>query len=352
VTMQHWSAVAIRLLQWLGGRNGECAPSPGDIGVVEELASRRLDGLLYHALQLDTPRRRIYQKVWALQRTALAELDVALRTAGITFALFRGADYFGRWFVDEPFALINDLDILIPALSVGPVKALFLDQGYEQARYDSQRSGLVTANVSDVATFEATHNHLFPFVRAASVELAPDELQVVQFPLVLLGSSIQALIRFTVHFGVAAPHPAWSFDNGSVWSRMQPHRCGIGLALSDADSLWYVLSRNYMDVGLFRKAHLRDLGYTVPLLTRGDINWDTVVDVTQRHSLHGEMFHRLALIEHLLAGVVPRQVLGAVHPSLCADRSKTREWGWHLDTLFGLEEPVPADIDRLISRPL
>lgn len=343
--LEDWARVALRLLRWCGDRAPVYLPELEIPEVLNELARRRIDGLAYLATNKDTPQQRAYERVWRVQEQALRTLVLELNSAGVAPIVIKAGDCFPRWYDNRPISHVNDVDVVVRRSQVQMIKRTLFLQGYLQLDFDPQTRRVFEADFRKVAWAEWRGWEMHHFSLVHSFSTTEEDAFTLEWEgPVYRAADGSGLLRVSVdvHFAPPEGHPNVTFDNEHVWSRAVSIPGRPGLVLSDADALWYTLSKFYGEVALENKRSLRDFCYAIPLLTRGQIDWDVFLACCRSHHLYGETYYFLRFLDVLLGGVVPDQVLASLSSrNAPRDRGDPRDWGWQLGRLFGFDESLP-----------
>jgi hypothetical protein len=329
-----WGSLALRLLAGAVGGGG-FAPRESDWLHVEALRDRGIDSLLYLAHEADHSAQRIYQKVWREQVRATDQFASALTRAGIEFLVLKGMPLVHR-FYDTPIGCMADVDFLVHRADILRAIPLLYELELRPRVYDAELGTMVFRDVADMAKIEANHYELVGYNRVVPIDLTADELEV--FPrlqrhsLRLVDGAACGIVEIDLHHAVASDLTSDEFFERAVETQHGWR------TFSDADHLWFGLSRLYAEVSLHGKTGLRDLAYLGPLITRGDVDWSVLLDAASRLELRPGLYYFLHLLNCLSGGKVPDQVLAELDPRL---GSRHRDWGWQFGKLFNTVDPAP-----------
>jgi hypothetical protein len=316
-------------------------PTASDL---EELATVKLDSLVYLARDPAAPRQRLYDAVWQVQREAAREALASFAAAGVATIVFKGAELLERYYRPHGLSFAVDYDVLVERESLVEAQRILFGLGYRPAVY-RRGEGLVDRDIGAIATIESGHYQLPSFMRVAEpdldrdiVELARELGETGDGPLIRDDDRLVVVVECDVHHRVAA-----DVDTGPLFERAVPSALGAGSTLGPADHLWFTLSRLYVEVALHRKRSLRDFAYLLPLVAEGGVDWSVVLESGVETELRPHLFYFLSFMRELLGGGVPAEVLDALEPTR---GGRDHDWGWQLGKLFSTVEPSPLPAIR------
>lgn len=336
-----WSRTAYLLLARLA-HDGLVRDSAGALWNVgqphlPQLHHKQIDSLLFWDAGRNPPEQRVYDRVWALQRGALAEVQAALEAAGVPALTFKGGEYLEWLFGSRGLGILNDLDLLVPRPKIGEARFVLQSLGYRQATYDAKAMALVDLDPLEIARAEGKHYELLPLDKVHDVALENDERCFVErrgtHPCHVRDGGCHLVVRFDVHHQVAADIPSDEF-----FQRAATARSGLGKTLSDTDHLWFTCCRYYTEVALHGKRSLRDMAYLAALLRQGEIDWDLLCQVAAQYELRPSLFYYLSFLADLGSSIPPR-VLDELDPRR---GSRLRDFGWQLSPLLDWVDPSPV----------
>jgi hypothetical protein len=329
-----WGEAAADLLRVavLGERG---AASPGTCAqFLPELEAVGLDGLYYLTFEPEHPRQRLYDALWARQRLACAEVQAAAADEKITCLLFKGAAQTERWFGGHALGCMTDVDLLVRRTDIVRMIPLLYRLGYVPGALEEET--LVLRDIQEIGLHEAEHYELVPYNRLERLDVDASVLaacQDVRRPALRLSPDrALARIELDVHHGIASDVDADGLFDRAV-------SVGGQLTFSDADHVWFGLSRLYAEVALHGKVSLRDLAYIGPIVARGAVSWDVVLRYAAEYELRPSIYYYLSFIDGLAGGAVPPEVLAELDPRRGL---RHRDWGWQLGKLLGGIDPPPV----------
>lgn len=328
-----WGACAVELLR---GMVRGAPPALDKVVVASELdglEAAGLDSLYFLAFDDSHPRQLLFDAVWARQRAACEEVQAAASAAGIECLLFKGAAHLDRWFGGRALGCMTDVDLLVRRSDAVRIIPILYSLGYQPGYLENGR--LLLRDVQEIGAHEAEHYELVPYNRLEAVPLSEEVVgacQSVRRPaLSVAPTAITMRVELDVHHGVAS-----DVDANGLFTRAVT-AAGFR-TFSDADHVWFGLSRLYAEVALHGKTSLRDLAYLGPIVARGDIDWDVVLDYAREYELRPGLYYFLSFLDDLADGPVPPTVLAELHP---ANGARHRDWGWQLGKLLGGLDPPP-----------
>ena len=315
-----------------------CLPSTGESsGVVEWLAQRKIDSLLYLGDRNPRPRQRLYDLVWARQRDAAEQIARALSTSSIPVIIFKGADIVSRYFGTHAIGFLDDIDILVPKECLDEVAETLKSLGYCKSII-KRGPLLVDWKDDELDQVESGHYELAPFWKMEEVQLDSELIGALtrRTPLWMSSNGSWFVgLNIDLHHGVATNVPGTPF-----FERSRPSVFPDAAAMNASDLLWLTVSRYYTEVALNGKRSLRDFSYVLSLLSREEIDWDVVLRAQSMYSLGAALHYYLAFAERIFPGVVPCDVLDSTNPRVDSSRF---DWGWQLEQLFSVGAPFPLD---------
>ena len=333
-----WSELAIELLAW--AVRPACAverradDEPLRLPMLRE---RGIDSLWVFAHGVDDPVQRVYDKVWREQLRLAAEFDAAMRSERIPCLALKGLPLAARWFGGRALGCMGDIDVLVPREDILRTIAVLYALGLRPRYFDADAGRMRDRDIAEMAAAEARHYELVAYNRCVALELDDEELAAARSlkrnSLRMIDGRPVAIVELDVHHGVAS-----DLDSGEFFERAVAPATGMR-TLSDADHLWFGLSRLYAEVALHGKDSLRDFAYLAPLVTRGEVDWRVVVDAAARLELRPALFYFLGFVQHLAGGAIPAGVLDELDPR---KGLRYRDWGWQVGRLLGRLDPSPA----------
>jgi hypothetical protein len=335
----HWSQAAICLLKWAVG-TPRSRRTRFDASVrlahLPKLRAAGLDGLYYLATDSNGAEQRVLNRLWKCQRAAWDQFDDCARTTGITCLAFKGAALVRRFFGNNALGAMADVDLLVKRDQAMRCIPVLYDLGYIPGYLDTNAGRLTYRDVVDIASHETEHYELVPYCRLEALDLRDDELaaaiRIDHQALRVIDDRAFAVIELDIHHQVATDIPTDQFFDRAVVLKNSA-------SLSDADHLWFGLSRLYAEVALHGKVSLRDFAYIGPLLTAGEIAWDVVLNAASEYELRPGLFYFLRFLGQLTNGAVPNGVLKELNPTSGA---RARDWGSQISKLLDLVEPPLA----------
>lgn len=332
------AAAAFQLLRGSVGGSPSRLPYRVTRAQTAFLKSRSIYSLHALATGGDEPWQRACDQVWEIQAQETHRAVSALIANGVRTLTFKGSELVWRYFGGRALDVGGDADLLVPRGQIDEAKAVLYGLGFRQAEFDPATGGLVPRDVARVAALEGRHYELAPFVKAVELPQEPELVELARArnraPLHLVGEVAMLVMEIDVHHNVATDTDVSGFFDRAVASSL-----GVGETLSPADHLWLNLSRYYNEVGIHGLESLRPIAYTLPLLTRDEINWSTVVSSARELALGPTLHYPLDLCARLAPGSVPDDALKGIASS--AD-SRIRDWGWQLGKPFGFHEEFPS----------
>lgn len=345
-----WRIVALALLRWCANRNTVLRLSAISQNTVRKLEHRRIDSLLTLAGGIAIPCQTIYDRIWRLQFDSLRGLIDELKRSGVVPLVLKAADVLPRWYNNRPIGRVHDFDLAVRRTEVQRAKRALWAQGFAQQLFDPKTGTFVEPNLRDVAWNEFRQNELFHFSKFIAFPLDSAEEHVLAWghP-VYRGANGETWLQITadVHFASLETDLVENFDEERVWERAQAAAMNLGLRLSDADALWYILGKFYREVATHGRVSLRDFCYAIPLLTSGNVDWDLFLATCEQHDLFAGPYYYLRFIGALIGCEAPKEVITRLSPRGRAIGSSVQDYGWQLDRLFELDDELPFAIPPL-----
>jgi hypothetical protein len=269
--------------------------------------------------------------------------------AGVPPLVIKGAEHVARHFDTHGLGFLGDVDILIPRRNLRTVSAILREEGFRQARFDTDRQTMVDLSPSEIADSQRGHYELAPFGRLVEIPLPHDEYEFARRwnarPLWTHAGRVLLLVTVDVHFGIASDLSA-----DAMVSRAVPSALGVGATFSPSDHLWFTLARYYNEVSVFGKRYLHPLVYATCILARERIDWSLVLETAAEHDLRPALYYHLLFLNKLgREAVVPKYVLRELLP---ARGSRTKDWGWQIPMLHQGVAQLPFDPALLVNHEL
>jgi hypothetical protein len=333
-----WGELAVQLLAWAvrpacrveRRRDDEQERLP-------MLRERGIDSLWVFAHGVDDATQRVYDKVWREQLRLAAEFDAAMRSERIACLALKGLPLAARWFGGRALGCMGDIDVLVPREDVLRTIPVLYALGLRPRYFDVDTGRMKDRDVAEIAAAEARHYELVAYNRCVPLELDDEELAAARSlkrnSLRMIDGQPVAIVELDVHHGVAS-----DLEPGEFFERAVEPSDGMR-TLSDADHLWFGLSRLYAEVALHGKESLRDFAYLAPLVTRGEVDWPVVGEAAARLELRPALFYFLSFIQQLSGGAIPAGVLDGLNPR---NGLRYRDWGWQIGRLLGRVDPPPS----------
>jgi hypothetical protein len=300
---------------------------------LDQLEAWGLDSLHFLAFEPDHPRQRLYDTLWALQAEACDALQAEAAAEGIECLVFKGAAHARRWFGAHALGAMTDIDLLVRRTDVVRIIPILYRNGYAPGVFEG--GDYFLRDVQEIGSHEAEHYELSPYNRPVVLELDAEAItacQDIRRPaLHLAPAEARARIEFDVHHAVASDVDSEGFFERAVGPAGRR-------TFSDADHLWFGLSRLYTEAALYGKGSLRDLAYLGPLVARGGVDWTVVISMAAEYELRPAIYYFLAVLDELAGGVVSPEVLADLSPM---NGLRYRDWGWQIGKLLGGLDPAP-----------
>lgn len=303
------------------------------------LRRRKIDSLHYIASASNDSDQHLYDVAMRLQLAAMETVLEELEGAGVPATVLKGADAATRYHSGRGLNLLADVDVLVVRSHIERSRSVLRDLGYVQGVLTGTGE-IRSADEEQIRRVEQDHYELYPFVKVESESLrAASGAECPAWPCFEDDDGmIRLVVSVDVHHGIARNIPG-----DDLCKRAVRRGHGHGLHLSNADLIWTILSRFYVDVGLDGKRSLRDFIYVVPALREPDVDWDVVMRANATHRLGAVLFYFLAFLNDLLQGVVPPEVLSECSP---VHTRRRQDWGWQLGKLFDFVDPLPPALAR------
>lgn len=330
-----WAKVAAGLISWspdfaatpvvLQDAAGRLSPDQ-----MENLRKRRVDSLVYLALEQSHPRQRLYDKLWAFQCRTIERVIAYLNCDGIDFLIFKGAEFVQKYFSGS-VGMLYDVDFLIHRPDVGRVKRALVQAGFRQAVFDTDNGCLKDRDVAEVAKMELSHYELAPFAVVEEVDLDDEEFMHAasynEFPIWTIGTRAFFVVEVDIHHGIAM-----DIDGSEFFLRATSSVFRNARTLSASDHLWFTASRFYVELALHGKSSLRDFAYLQAILSREDIDWNYVAQVASEYSIRPAIFYPLTFLGSISGVGIPDRFEPILRPTL---EPKIRDFGWMIHLPFG-----------------
>lgn len=340
--LDDWAQLAVRLLRaWSTVAPGEL-PAPIAVATspqtLAELERRQIDSLYYIPCEPDHPTQRVYDNVWAAQKSCLEELLQALEHAcRQTPIILKGAEIVRTAFGGHGVHMMNDIDLFVRRDDLESVKRVAYTLGYVHGTVDPASGQYATRDIRDIAEVERTHYELAPFNKPCPLDLDAAELdaahRLASHPIRVVDGQVVVIPEFDFHFQLAA-----DVTGDDCVARAIPSAFERGKTLCDADALWFLISRYYTEVALHGKTSLRDMAYIGRFLQRASIDWRVFVDTVVEFDMRPAVYYFLWFADSLGPGTVPSWV----YEALDVRRGlRTRDWGWQVHKLLGTASPPP-----------
>lgn len=274
--------------------------------VLELVATRSTE-----AAALNHQYKELCGAVSALQRSSALGVMSELMGIGVPARAFKGVAYAASPHGGE--AIANDVDILIPRLSVAPARSALERMGFSQHVVSHAGQIQLVADEA-IKTFEATHYELFPFtkvIRAPQIDhLARgiDDLGLTH-PFVVEDGQVYVAVELDIHHNLS---------HGIDASRVLDAVCDIemdGHNLSQLDwetHIWFVAARVYHEVMVLSSRKLRPLVDIGRILSFATLDWKRVIEVSKDYALSPSLYYPLCWISEQLPGTVPEGILSTL----------------------------------------
>jgi hypothetical protein len=247
--------------------------------------------------------------------------------------VFKGAAHARRWLGPRALGAMGDVDVLVRRGDVVRIIPLLYRAGYAPGRFEDGAYSL--RDVQEIGAHEAEHYELSPYNRPVRLALDAAVLAAGQglrrSVLHITPTEVWVRLEVDVHHAVASDIESEGFFARAVGP---PER----RTFSDADHLWFGLSRLYTEVALYGKTSLRDLAYLGPLVARGDVDWAVITSAAADYELRPAIYYFLAVLDQLAGCVVPPTTMAELNP---ARGLRHRDWGWQISKLLGGVDPPP-----------
>lgn len=337
----NWADIAIELLGNIGNQDPKISSiSKFDDGrqFLSELRSRKIDGLYLLCKQNNSEWLSIYNKVWAIQKTALNDTCKELELLGLCPLVIKGAEHIDALFQGKPISLIFDVDILIPYSEIELTKVALHSIGYRQSVFDDENNQYIDRDLKTIAKMELDHYELAPFSKAIPFDLSVAERELIGesnfYPIRFIDDIPVVIIDIDIHHKVA-----YDVESEILFSRACKSKTGVGGTLSPEDHLWITCSRYYTEVAQHGKRSLRDLAYITAMLQIENFDWDYVLTVAKEYDIYASLYYLLSFIKSINPRAnIPDNILQQLAPT---NGKRMRDWGWQLGVLFDRVEPCP-----------
>jgi hypothetical protein len=328
LTLSPADELSLRLIAWCFEQR--CLPDHEAAALAEEgsalvpeLERRAIQSLYYLASAVDAPEQRFYDRFLRAQSAAAKGVLEVLAAHRCAPVLWKGAELVPRSFGDRAVGAANDFDILVPRRHLGRAVDAMREVGFVQADLpDRSKPKIVPrGGVGDAAKAPAGESSalakaldadysLKPFMKLGELTVPPDEVDVVK--------------------RLAAPRT----PDARGWNR--PPLDGKAWIISDADHLWVLANKWYLEVQRFAPPYLRVLAILSAFLARADVDWDVVTGAAEALDAEPCIYYPLALIDFIHGGgLVPAEALDALRPDRFRWEGRRYDSGWQLDKLFG-----------------
>lgn len=234
------------------------------------------------------------------------ELVAALRDAGVTAFVVKGADLVPRCLAGRPLSTMNDVDVVVPPRDTRRAAEVLRALGYRQGDVDRRDGTLAPSEDSFLPSPD--HYELAPFVKLVPHTAASPPQE--RWPLVGPSAQPRVAVEVDLHYGLATNIRADAF-----LSRLVPCALGVGDAMSPSDHVWFLASRFYAEVAFHGKRTLRELAQVTALVRDHVVDWDVVGRAAADYRLGPSLFHVLDLVDQLLGAAVPTAVLARCDPA-------------------------------------
>lgn len=292
----------------------------------------------------------------AIQRQDAGKISAAFEQAGIRHAFMKGLVAREEFYAPVWARPGADLDILVSPEDTERARKVMFDVGFIHASRTWDFRRFRPATVKEIVETESSHHELAQFAKTHRLVNLPDWLFGPDFA---RGKpfTFEQLDGGPVFHSVVDVHWALHF----FFTREQPLRTvrrltlangGHVFALSLEWSLIFTCFKLYFESferskhGMFLVADL------IGILARADeLDWDTIIEVTERNDLTAAMFYTLCAIEQICGKpLVPAGILDAWQYPGEHDRADTRpldsrreasslDFGDFLPHLFGARFP-------------
>lgn len=148
--------------------------------------------------------------------------------------------------------------------------------------------------------------------------------------------TIASVVRFDIHHNVL-----FNYDVTGLRDRAVPSATGFGVTMCPADHLWFLLHRNYGEVGFSNRS--RPAGRVFPpiaaVLQDPTIAWPRVVANARERNSPAACYYWLDFFRRLGVESIPSEVIN----ELGSMNAGEREWGYQLAKLFDVRESFPLE---------
>lgn len=329
-----WARVIIPLISWSPNFSSAPASLLKAVASLSDdqlaiLRRRRIDSIVDFALERQTPKQRLYQRLWDFQKDCLEAAIGALRCSGVDFLVFKGGEFVERYFASRPIGMLYDVDLLIHRKEVGETKRALFRAGFRQGVFQKEKSAFLDRDVSEVAQLELNHYELAPFAACKEIDLPDDEFSIAEayneFPIWTVGRKAFFVTEVDVHHGVSMDIAGSEFFKRSIPSAFTSAR-----TLSVADHIWFTTSRYYTEVALHNKRSARDFLYLRAMLSTEEVDWESMISSVEEYAIRPAVYYYLQFLDRIGPSCVPSDIFEKLKP----EPGSTRDWGWMLHTIF------------------
>jgi hypothetical protein len=316
--------------------------------IQEKMAPMVAEFLEHHGYEAGEDLHALRETARILSRILYENLHPVLEELGkrsIDCALLKGGDLALNVYPRTIPRWMDDLDLLVKPPELHAVEEVFKSAGFVQGNFD--RNTLLISEISPEERKAAVigHYEIPPFLKLIRVpELLPYKSTIEKLLqgdiIAVVMEDVYFLLEYDCHFNLST-----TFDVRDIWRDLRKIALPDGqpiLAQSFSDLLWFLAARMYHELFLHDSRILRQFVDVVALVRHHghEIDWDRVLAMADRYSLHPSLFYTFWHINEILGPSVPERVLEACNPAN-GKVGRGHDWGDFLPRMLGEAATVP-----------
>lgn len=338
-----WKDVAFFLFSNCSDLKGKKFSLSIDDSIISKLKEKQIDSLYYFQFDPLNRQQQFYEWVWGIQTQCLQKVLDALNKEGISYLIFKGAEFIGRYYDHKPINLVYDIDFLVPQKEIMKVQSIMHSLGYHYGSIDPGSFKYEYLDIHEAGKIMQYHYELPSLSKPITTSL-PESFS--EFCTENPTFSVWHDQYKTIVFAEFDFHYQLALDvvGDEVFDRKVASIYPGAYTLNPADSLWFTLSKYYNEVALHGKSSLRDFVYLIALLNNESIDWKIFLSSVREYKLHHSTYYFLFFCNLFLQKPVPEEIFSELDP---LKNNRLKDWGWQIEKLF--EEKIECPFTNLIK---
>jgi len=311
------------------------------IAVAPDLFKRRIDGLYYRQFAPQSPQQALYRSVHAAQYSAFKEILAATSSVDVPVCAYKGLNYVHNVLDGEPINMMHDIDLVVHRADIQRIKSIMHSKGYAQGDLVHETLQILQPSYEYLEAHDSEAYELYAFTRIDDINNA-GEVSLIQGPIYRATSDLGEFSRSRTAVAISFDfHISPSSDIGPevIWKRALNTQALDFLCTDLTVQVWLSALRYYTEVALNqRRRNIRELAYMIAAITRHQLDWDVLVELTHSYQTHPPIWYTLKFLQDIFHLTVPSNILDTLHPQL---GNRTFDFGWQYPKLFGLIDLLP-----------